>query len=99
MLLLFCPLGSANRHQPRARWSSGKELDVANQRCSEGWAGAYLQGSFTEVVTVDHIPGLNTEVLGRRSRKIWATEKPEQEKTLSKAGTKALPILREAPGD
>lgn len=30
-----------------------------------------------KMVTMVHIPGLDSEILGRGSRKVWTTEKPE----------------------
>lgn len=49
-LPLFCfpTSGFANRHHPGLTRPVGKKFHMADERPCKGWAGTYLQGSFTE---------------------------------------------------
>lgn len=70
-----------------------KKFHMADKRPSKGWASTYLQVSFTEVGNLGLIQRLWEGEAGR----FGPQRSQKQEKTLSKAGTKALPILREKP--
>lgn len=46
------------------------------------------KASLQKVVTTVHIPGLNSETLGRGSRKVWTTENPEAGKNTQQSWDK-----------
>lgn len=47
------------------------------------------KASLQKVVTTVHIPGLNSETLGRGSRKVWTTENPEAGKNTQQSWDKS----------
>lgn len=70
---------------------------MADEKASKGWAGTYLQGFFVEGSTWFIFLSLNQRLWEVEAGRFGPQRSQKQEKTLSEAGTKALPILRENP--